>query len=95
MSKRDEFIAKLKSQLDELNAEINSLEAKAAAGRQQLGKAYDEQVAGLRSNAASLRTKIDELRAAGDEKWDALVAEAEKVQKAAVRSFNYFKSQLK
>jgi chromosome segregation ATPase len=95
MSKRDEFIAKLKNQLDELNADLNSLEAKAAAGQKQLGKAYDEQMANLRSNAASLRGKIDELRAAGDEKWDALVADAEKVQKAAVRSFNYFKSQLK
>ena len=95
MSKRDEFIAKLKSQLDELNADLNNLEAKAATGREQLGKAYDEQVANLRATANGLRSKIDELRAAGDEKWDALVADAEKVQKAAVRSFNYFKSQLK
>lgn len=95
MSKRDEFIANLKSQLDELNADLNSLEAKADAGRAQLGKAYDEQVASLRKTAAGLRRKIDELRAAGDEKWDVLVAEAEKVQKAAIRSFNYFKSQLK
>lgn len=95
MSKRDEFIEKLKQQLDELNADLNNLEAKAAAGREQLGKTYDTQVASLRASAASLRGKIDELRSAGDEKWDALVAEAEKVQKAAVRSFNYFKSQLK
>jgi uncharacterized coiled-coil DUF342 family protein len=95
MSKRDELIEKLKQQLDELNADISGLEAKAAAGREQLGKTYDEQVTKLRATADTLRGKIDELRAAGDEKWDALVAEAEKVQKAAVRSFNYFKSQLK
>lgn len=95
MSKRDEFIAKLKHQLDEINEDIGELEAKAAAGREKLGKTYDTQVASLRASAASMRTKIDELRAAGDEKWDGLVAEAEKVQKALVRSFNYFKSQLK
>jgi hypothetical protein len=39
--------------------------------------------------------KIDEIRSAGDERWESLVAEGEKVQKALVHSFNYFKSQLK
>ena len=95
MSKRDEFIQALKAQLDELNEELDELEGKAQAGREQLGKAYDAQVASLRASAATLRTKIDEVRAAGDEKWEAVVAEAEKVQKALVHSFNYFKSQLK
>ena len=95
MSKRDEFIQALKAQLDELNEELDELEGKAKSGREQLGKAYDAQVASLRASAATLRTKIDEVRAAGDEKWEAVVAEAEKVQKALVHSFNYFKSQLK
>lgn len=95
MSKRDEFIQALKAQLDELNEELDELEGKAKAGREQLGKAYDAQVASLRASAATLRTKIDEIKAAGDEKWEAVVAEAEKVQKALVHSFNYFKSQLK
>ena len=95
MSKRDEFIQALKAQLDELNEELDELEGKAKAGREQLGKAYDAQVASLRASAATLRTKIDEVVAAGDEKWESVVAEAEKVQKALVHSFNYFKSQLK
>jgi ATP/maltotriose-dependent transcriptional regulator MalT len=95
MSKRDAFIEKMKHQLDEINEEIGELESKAAAGREKLGKTYDAQVASLQASAAGLRAKIDELMAAGDEKWDALVAEADKVQKALVQSFNYFKSQLK
>ena len=95
MSKRDQFIETLKHQLDEINEEIGELEAKAAAGREQLGQTYDAQVASLKASAAGVRVKIDEIRAAGDEKWETLVAETEKVQKALVRSFNYFKSQLK
>lgn len=95
MSKRDEVIQALKAQLDELNEELDELEAKAKAGREELGKKYDAQVASLRASTATLRTKIDEIMAAGDEKWEAVVAEAEKVQKALVHSFNYFKSQLK
>jgi ATP/maltotriose-dependent transcriptional regulator MalT len=95
MSKRDEIIQALKAQLDELNGELDELETKAKAGREELGKKYDAQVASLRASAATLRTKIDEVMAAGDEKWEAVVAEAEKVQKALVHSFNYFKSQLK
>jgi prefoldin subunit 5 len=95
MSKRDEVIAKMKEQLDEINAHLDELEAKAKAGREQLGKKYDTQVASLRASAGTMRAKIDEIREAGDEKWEALVAEGEKVQKALSSSFNYFKSQLK
>ena len=95
MSKRDEVIAKMKEQLDEINAHLDELEAKARAGREELGKKYDAQVSSLRASAGTMRAKIDEIREAGDEKWEALVAEGEKVQKALVRSFNYFKSQLK
>lgn len=95
MSKREQFIETLKHQLDEINEEIGELEAKAAAGREKVGHTYDTQVASLKASAAGVRAKIDELRAAGDEKWEVLVAETEKVQKALVRSFNYFKSQLK
>jgi predicted nucleic acid-binding Zn-ribbon protein len=95
MTKRDEFVEQLKRQLDDVNRRLDELEAKANAGREQLGKAYDTQVASMRASAVTLRGRIDEIVAASDEKWEALVDEAEKVQKALVRSFNYFKSQLK
>ncbi|MBT8041170.1 MAG: hypothetical protein HKO85_11295 [Xanthomonadales bacterium] len=95
MSKRDEVIQKMKAQLDEMNAQLDELESKASSGQQKLGQKYDEQVAQLRSSARSVKKKLDEMKAAGDDRWDAVVAEAEKVQKALVHSFNYFRSQLK
>lgn len=95
MPTRDEVIEKLKDQLDELNAELAGLEQKARSEREKLGQTYDEQVAQLRVASNAAKQKIDEIRAAGDDRWEALVAEAEKLRKALVHSFNYFKSQLK
>ena len=95
MPTRDEVIEKLKHQLDELNVELSDLEQKAKAGSEKLGQTYDEQVAQLKTASHAAKLKIDEIRAAGDDRWEALVAEAEKLRKALVHSFNYFKSQLK
>lgn len=95
MSKRDEVIQKMKAQLDEVNAQLDKMENQAKSGQQQLGQKYDEQVAHLRSSSRDAKKKLDEMKAAGDNKWKEVAAEAEKVQKALVHSFNYFRSQLK
>ena len=95
MSKRDDVIRTLKTQLDEVNRHLEELEQKAKTGQQKLGQKYDEQVAQLQDSSRAFKKKLDDLRAAGDDKWEAVAAEAEKIQKAFVHSFNYFKSQLK
>jgi len=95
MSKRDEYVEAMKRQLDEMNAQIDELEARARASRDKLGATFEPQLAQLRESSGAVMKKINEIKAAGDERWEALVAEGEKVQKAFVHSFNYFKSQLK
>ena len=95
MSKRDEYIAKMKQQLNELNTQLGELESKAKVGQKELGKKYDEQVAHLRELSHTSKKKLDEVMEAGEDKWEVLVAEGEKVHKAFVHSVNYFKSQLK
>lgn len=95
MSKRDELVQKMKVQLDEVNAHLDELEKKAKAGQQKLGQEYEKQVAQLQASSRSLKGKMDELKAAGEDRWEAAAVEAEKVRKALVHSFNYFKSQLK
>ena len=95
MSKKDDLIRKIKTQLDEVNAHLAELEKKAEGSQQKLGQKYDEQVAHLQAASRALKKKLDEIKAAGDDKWEALAAETEKVGKALVHSFNYFKSQLK
>lgn len=95
MSKREEFVEAMKRQLDEMNVQIDALEAKVKTEQDKFGAKYDEQMRNLRASSQEVKKKIDEIRAAGDERWEALVAEGEKIQKALVHSFNYFKSQLK
>jgi hypothetical protein len=49
----------------------------------------------LREHSRAAHSKIEEIKAASEDKWESLVAEGEKIHKAFVHSVNYFKSQLK
>ena len=95
MSKRDEYIAKMKQQLDELNAQLTELEDKGAAAQAEFLDKHKEQIAQVRGHYSSALAKMEEVKSASEDKWESMVAEGEKVHKAFVHSFNYFKSQLK
>ena len=93
-AKRDEYVAKMKLQLDELNAKMDKLEAKAQEAKEDARAKYKEEMSKLRQQSKLAKGKLDELKAAGEDGWDAMVAEMEKVRDAFKHSFNYFKSQL-
>ena len=94
MSKRDEYTAKLKNQLDELNANMDALEAKAAEAKADVRDAYKAEMTKMRHQSKLAVSKYEELKDAGEESWDKMVAETEKIRDAFVHSFNYFKSQV-
>ena len=94
MPKRDEYIAKMKLQLDEWDAKMDKLEAKAADAKDDARAKYKEEMNKLRHQSKLAKDKLDELKAAGDDKWEAMVVGAEKIRDAFTHSFNYFKSQL-
>lgn len=93
-AKRDEYVAKMKLQLDELNAKMDKLEAKASEAKEEARAKYKEEMTKLRQQSKLAKGKLDELKAAGEDSWDVMVAEMEKVRDAFKHSFNYFKSQL-
>ncbi len=95
MSKRDEYIEIMKQQLDTLNAQMGEWETKTNEVKEEAREKYAEQVDQLRKASQAANEKLDEIRAAGEDKWESLTEEAEKVRKAFVHSVNYFKSQLK
>ncbi len=95
MSKRDVYVAKMKLQLDELNARMGELEAKAKEAKEDARDKYNEDLGKLRHKSQLAVAKLDELKASGEDKWEAMVAETEKIRDAFIHSFNYFKSQLK
>lgn len=93
MSKRDEYIAKIKLQLDELNANIGDAEAKVIAAKAEVREKYTAEMSKLQQQYRNAAARLDELKAAGEDSWEAMVAEVEKVRDALKHSYNYFKSQ--
>jgi hypothetical protein len=94
MSKRDEYVAKMKLQLDELNAKMDILEAKTKDAKEEARAAYKAEMGKLRQQSKLAAAKLTEMKAAGEDKWEAMVTEMEKIRDAFKHAFNYFKSQL-
>jgi hypothetical protein len=94
MSKRDAYIAKMKLQLDELNVKMAELEAKAQEVKADVRDKYREEIKKLRHQSKLAVAKLDEIKAASESSWEALVAEMEKIRDAFTHSFHYFKSQI-
>jgi uncharacterized coiled-coil DUF342 family protein len=94
MTTRAEYIEKMKHQLDELNTNMNKLDAKAQEVKEDARAKYIEEVGKLRNQSKLAGAKLDELKASTEDSWAAMVAEMDKVRDAFKHSFSYFKSQL-
>lgn len=95
MSERqDEFIERMRKQLDELNDWIDRAEERidelSASSRAKL----EDQVEKARSSYELAQLKLQEIRDGGEESFQLLRDEAEHIWKALRRSVSYFKSQL-
>lgn len=94
MSKRVEYIEKMKKQLDELNAKMSKLETKAQDAKIDARARYREEMSKLSKQSKLAVAKLDEIQLVGEDNWESMVAEMENVRDAFKHSFNYFKSQL-
>ncbi|MCV2358648.1 MULTISPECIES: sll1863 family stress response protein [Roseateles] len=94
MNTRDTYVQKMKNQLDALNAKMDAVDAKAKDAKDEARAKYREEVASLRAQSKAAAAKLEDLKAAGEDRWDALVADMDKMRDAFVHSFNYFKSQV-
>jgi len=94
MSKRDAYVEKMKLQLDELNAKMNDLEARAQEAKADVRDKYREEMKKLRHQSKLAVAKLNEIETAGEGAWEAMVTEMEKIRDAFTHSFHYFKSQL-
>lgn len=93
-AKKSAYIESMKTQLDELNANMNKLEAKAKEAKADARDAYLEEMRKLRHQSKLAGAKLDELKEASEDTWNTMTSEMEKVREAFVHSFNYFKSQV-
>lgn len=92
---RSEFIDRMKNQLDEFDQQIDNIKAKAEQMDAQARQEYESRLHDLREKRREAKRRLDELRAAGDEKWQQLRDEAQHAWTALGNSFNYFKSHFK
>jgi predicted nucleic acid-binding Zn-ribbon protein len=95
MSKRDEYVAKLKQTVDEFNEKIGELEVKANHAQADAKAEIEKQIVSLKEQAKPLTDKLDHWKEESEEKMDEYLKEAKKIRDAFVHSYNYFKSQLK
>jgi hypothetical protein len=94
MTQRDEYIQKMKSQLDSLNATMDEIAAKAKDAKEEARARTREELAKLRHQSKVAAVKLEDLKAAGEDRWEAMVSEMDKLRDAFVHSFNYLKSQI-
>ena len=91
---REDYTAKMKQQLDDLNITIDALEAKASEAKAEARELYRAELVKVRHESKLAMAKLDEMKVAGEESWDKMVAEMDKIRDAFIHSFHYFKSQI-
>jgi len=94
MSQKNIYITKMKLELDELNKQMNTLDAKAQEAREDMRDKYHQEMTKLHAQSKLAVAKLEELKATGESTWEAMVTEMEKVRDAFTHSFHYFKSQV-
>ncbi len=95
MSQRDEYVQRMKNQLDDWNADIDQLEKRVQSFSADAKAKYQKQLNETRKRQRALEQRIDELRTAGEGAWEDLRGQVEHAWKAFEHSVNYFKSQFK
>ncbi|MBP8018938.1 MAG: hypothetical protein KAY82_02775 [Hylemonella sp.] len=94
MMNRETYIAAMKVQLDELNAKMDSLEESAKEIKQEAHHLYNDEIRKLRNESKLAVAKLDEIKAATAETWQAMTTEMDRLRDAFKHSFHYFKSQV-
>ena len=72
MNSRDEYVRKMQAKLEEWNAEIDTLTAKAGKATSDIRNEYSEQISALKAKQANARQKIEELQQSGESAWEDL-----------------------
>ena len=94
MTARDTYVENMKLELDKLNDQLESLEAKATHARQEAFAQYELELTKLRAHARDARVKFEELTASGETSWHQWVSDMDHMRDAFIQSFHDAKSRL-
>jgi len=94
MSKRDEYVAKLKAQLDQWNAEVAKWEAKAKGAQADVRIETEKQLETFRSQRDQALEQMHKVQAATGDAWTDLVRGADdawaKMREAFEKASSHF-----
>lgn len=93
MPQRDTDVAQRKRQLNTWHATMTDLEAQARGTRIEARDKDHVEMTRRALKSKKAGPKLDQMMAAGEFPWEAMVAEMEKVRDALTRSFNCFRLQ--
>lgn len=86
-NRRDEYVQKLKVQLDEWNQDLDRLEKRAREVRSDAESAYRERIAALRTKQQEVEHKLKDLRTASETAWEAMKSGLEEAREEFRRAF--------
>lgn len=95
MSSRDEYVRKMQAKLEEWNADIDKLTAKANEVSADIRSEYGEQIEALKAKQAAARQKIEEVQKSGENAWQDLKSGVELAWGAIEEAIDSAKSRFK
>ncbi|MFO7727361.1 MAG: hypothetical protein R6X11_03445 [Desulfonatronovibrio sp.] len=94
-SKRDAYIQKLKAKIDEWNADLDKLAAKADQADGQRKIKYQQQIEELREKRRDFEKKLENLKNASESAWEDMKEGMEKSWQTWKESFSRAKTEFK
>jgi chromosome segregation ATPase len=95
MTTREAYVARLKAQLDELNADLDALEDEARKASADAKVQYERQIRELRQKAQRSQQTLTKIRQANENAWDDLKGGAGTAWTMLKESFSAAKSEFK
>jgi predicted nucleic acid-binding Zn-ribbon protein len=80
MEEKKSYLQKMAEGLEQLDAKVSELKAKAAKAGEDAKVEIDKRVSELTAKQQEAREKLQELKEAGAEKWESLKGRAEKAK---------------
>jgi uncharacterized coiled-coil DUF342 family protein len=77
MSTRDAYVQKLKAQLDDWNADITKLEAKAGLAAADAKIRYEQSLNSLRAERDQVSGKLEQIQESSEDAWEEFQGSAE------------------
>lgn len=88
MSEKENYGQKIQARMEEWNAEIDRLEARADRSAEDMQLQYYEEVKKLRALQEEARRRLEALEEAGDDAWEGLRNDVDNAANAVERAVN-------